>query len=125
MTSKNVCEIYELLNSNGLVSFALTQEGRNKVDAIVSNINDLHFGVDIYVSPEEKAVAYLYFLIKSHPFVDGNKRTATLTFVTVAALNNLLLNPDFSLDALAVFIEKIQEPDHQMVIRVIAKEYFK
>lgn len=124
-TSKNICEIYELLNKSGLISFPLTQEGRDKVDAAISNINNLHFGVDIYPSVEEKVIAYLYFLIKNHPFVDGNKRTATLTFATVAALNNLTLNPDFSLDALAVFVEKVREADHQLVIKIIAREYFK
>lgn len=37
------------------------------------------FGTEIHSSIEKKAAAYLYYLTVSHPFVDGNKRTAFLT----------------------------------------------
>src|SRR5271155_2334370 len=81
VTSKNICRAYELLQSKNLVSFPITEEAKRKVEAIVGNINNPHFKVEIYETIEEKAVAYLYFLIKDHPFTDGNKRTACLVFL--------------------------------------------
>jgi len=83
VTSSDVCRIYELLYSEGLVSFPLVAAGLNKVDALVATITQSYFGTEIYSTVEEKAVAYLYFLIKDHPFIDGNKRTASLVFLVV------------------------------------------
>ena len=34
------------------------------------------FGEPLYRTREEKAANLLYFLVKDHPFTDGNKRTA-------------------------------------------------
>lgn len=125
---KSVCLVYELLHSNGIVSFPLTQSGRDQAATIVANITGIHFGHQNYKTSEEKAVAYLYFLIKDHPFVDGNKRTACLVFSVVCEINSL--EPNFgnenpTLDELAVFIEKIREQDHQEVIKQIATLLFK
>src|SRR6266550_3924593 len=119
-TSNDVCQTYELLHKEGLISFPLTEEARHKVESLVANITGTYFGIEPYPTTEEKAVAYLYFIIKNHPFTDGNKRTASLVFSIVCTFNGLSPKyPDFGLDALAVFVEKIQEPDHQTVIRLI------
>lgn len=126
ITSENICHAYELLLNNGLVSFPLTNEAKNKVDAIVSNIDGVYYGREIYSTVEEKAVAYLYFLIKGHPFVDGNKRTASLVFEVFSEVNDLTPDfKDFTLDELAVFVEQIQESDHHEVIKIIAEVIFK
>jgi len=123
--SKNVCQIYELLHRGNFVSFPLTNEGRQRVDALVSNINGAYFGKVAYPSLEEKAVAYLYFLIKDHPFIDGNKRTASITFEVVCELNGIQPDyGDFGLDALAIFIEKIKEKDPRTVILVLSEMLF-
>lgn len=119
--------MYELLHRKGFVSFPLTSSSEDKVSSLVATITETYFGEEIYRTPEEKAVAYLYLLIKDHPFTDGNKRTASLIFTIVCEIN--MLNPIFddgnpSLDELAVFIEKIREPDHQKVIRLIANLLF-
>ena len=125
LTSNDVCEIYKLLNEERLVSFPLTQDACNKVDSIVANITQPHYGTEIYPTAEEKAVAYFYFLIKDHPFTDGNKRTATLTFYVICRINKLRRDESIQLDALAVLIEKIKEDDHKMVISVITKMLFR
>lgn len=35
----------------------------------------------MYPTVEEKAANLLYFMVKDHPFVDGNKRSGALAFV--------------------------------------------
>ena len=70
-------------------------------------------------------MAYLYFLIKDHPFTDGNKRTASLVFEVVCDINDLNPNfKEFTLDQLAVFIEKVKEDNHQEVIKAISSILF-
>lgn len=72
-------------------------------------------------------MAYLYFLVKDHPFTDGNKRTASLVFASLCLTNNLnpgLGNGNPTLDELVVFIEKIQTEDHHAVIKEIAQMVF-
>ena len=125
VTSKSICHAYELLQNKKLVSFPLTIEGERKVEAIVANINNTYFGKEIYNTDGEKAVAYLYFLIKDHPFTDGNKRTASLVFEVVCDINDLTPNfKEFTLDQLAVFIEKVKESNHQEVIKSISSLLF-
>lgn len=45
------------------------------------------FGVELYASVVEKAAAYLFFLARNHPFVDGNKRTAYACAAVFLLLN--------------------------------------
>jgi death-on-curing protein len=40
------------------------------------------------------AAAYLFYLCRNHPFVDGNKRTALAAALVVLRENQLLGNPD-------------------------------
>lgn len=48
---------------------------------IIGNVLQTAFGKDVYPSIESKAVHLLYFIIKNHPFNDGNKRTGAFAFV--------------------------------------------
>ncbi|MEK7639501.1 MAG: Fic family protein [Patescibacteria group bacterium] len=125
LTSENICEIYNLLHSEGLISFPATPESVNKIQALVANINGSNFGVENYVTDKEKVVAYLYFLIKNHPFVDGNKRTAVLVFLVLSRMNDLETHLNgYDLDALAVFLESVKNNDHHYVIKVVSKTIF-
>jgi prophage maintenance system killer protein len=124
LLSSGICGAYQLLYKRGWVKFPITSDAEAKVDAVVANINASYFGTNSYETHEEKAVAYLYFLINDHPFTDGNKRTATLAFLMVCDFNGL--DPkfeNFTLDELAVFIEKTTA-DHRMLIHAIAKVLF-
>ncbi len=48
---------------------------------IVGNVFQSAFGQDAYPTLEEKAAHLLYFIIKNHPFNDGNKRSGAFAFV--------------------------------------------
>lgn len=49
--------------------------------AILGNIEQTMFGEPLYRSREEKAANLLYFVVKDHPFTDGNKRIGALLFL--------------------------------------------
>ena len=53
-------------------------------------------GEALFTNPVEIAAAYLFYLCRNHPFVDGNKRTALATCLVFLSENNLL--PDEKLD---------------------------
>lgn len=125
LRSKNICQIYNLLYKEGIVAFPLTNEARHKIESLVANVTGVNFGQENYPSVELKVVGYLYFLIKNHPFTDGNKRTAVLSFLILCEMNNLKPNmKGVGLDALAVFLEETKEKDHQRVIKSVSKLLF-
>ena len=49
--------------------------------AILGNIEQTMFGEPLYRSRGEKAAHLLYFVVKDHPFTDGNKRIGSLLFL--------------------------------------------
>ncbi len=48
----------------------------------------------LYRTAQERAAHLLYFVVKDHPFADGNKRIGTLLFLESLRRNGLLLRPD-------------------------------
>jgi death on curing protein len=63
----------------------------------VARIGDLA-GEPLLTGPVEIAAAYLFYLCRNHPFVDGNKRAALATCLVFLSENGLLshekLDPD-------------------------------
>jgi death on curing protein len=55
-------------------------------------------GQPLFDDPVEVAAAYLFYLCRNHPFVDGNKRTAVATCLVFLTENGVLqdekLDPD-------------------------------
>jgi len=49
-------------------------------------------GEALFTEPVEIAAAYLFYLCRNHPFVDGNKRTAVATCLVFLSENELLPN---------------------------------
>jgi len=53
----------------------------------------------MFTAPVEIAAAYLFYLCRNHPFVDGNKRTALATCLVFLSENGLLPNETLDADA--------------------------
>lgn len=71
--------------------------GKEKDDSLHSSLNAImqsFDGKDVYPSVEEKAAHLLYFLVKNHSFVDGNKRIAAAVFLRFSEKNKLLYDKD-------------------------------
>ena len=71
--------------------------GREKDESLHSSLNAVMQGFggkDLYPSVEEKAAHLLYFLVKNHSFVDGNKRIAAAVFLRFAGINRLIYGRD-------------------------------
>ena len=71
--------------------------GKEKDQSLHSSLNAVmqsFDGKDVYPSVEEKAAHLLYFLVKNHSFVDGNKRIAAAVFLRFTDKNKLLYDKD-------------------------------
>ncbi|NQV32764.1 MAG: virulence protein RhuM/Fic/DOC family protein [Phycisphaeraceae bacterium] len=73
--------------------------GREKDDSFqgsLANIFQTYDKQQLYPSIEEKAANLLYFLVRNHPFIDGNKRIAAFMFLWFLEKNKALYRPDRS-----------------------------
>ena len=56
-------------------------------------------GETLLTEPLEIAAAYLFYLCRNHPFMDGNKRTALATCLVFLSENGLLPDEELDVDA--------------------------
>jgi len=79
---KKVLEkVKEKLMKKGQATKLFANEKENELDGIINNLYQTFAGDELYPSIEDKASHLLYFIIKDHPFNDGNKRSASFLFV--------------------------------------------
>ncbi len=57
------------------------ERSERAIQGIVGNVFQTFGGKELYQTVEEKAAHLLYFIVKNHPFTDGNKRSGALAFV--------------------------------------------
>lgn len=69
-------------------------ERNETLQGIVAGIYQAFGGSDVYPSLEEKAAHLLYFVIKDHPFSDGNKRIGSFLFILFLEYNGILYRKD-------------------------------
>jgi len=102
------------------------RESEEKFKAILGNIYQTFGKKELYPSLEEKAAHLLYFGIKDHPFVDGNKRIASFLFIYFLDRNNYLYRAsgekkmnDNALTTLSLLIAVSSPKEKDILIRVI------
>ena len=90
------------------------------LEGILGSIEQTMFGEPLYRSREEKAAHLLYFIIKDHPFSDGNKRTGSFLFMLYLQQEGMAhqLNPQ-ALTALALLIAESAPASKDLMIRLI------
>jgi len=102
------------------------QERSHGLEAILGNLNQTFDGKALYPSIEQKAAHLLYFVIKDHPFVDGNKRVGSFLFIAYLAQNKYLLNKngekkinDNALVALALLVAQSHSKEKELIIALV------
>ena len=103
--------------------------GREKDKGLASAIGAVYqtfSGLDLYPSTEEKAAHLLYFVVKNHAFVDGNKRIGAFLFIWFLDANGLLYRKDDSkrladnaLVALTLLIAESKPVEKDTICKVI------
>ncbi|MFA7088053.1 MAG: virulence protein RhuM/Fic/DOC family protein [Patescibacteria group bacterium] len=89
---------------------------------IVGNVMQSFDGKALYPSVEEKAAHLLYFMIKNHPFIDGNKRSGAFAFVWFLKKAGLLEHSKITppaLTALTLFIAESDPKNKERMIKIV------
>lgn len=79
-------------------------------------------GCDVYPSLEEKAANLLYFLVKNHAFIDGNKRIGAALFLWFLDRNDALDKqrlPEATLVAMTLLIAESRPRDRDILVRIV------
>lgn len=71
----------ELMKKSEAKNIFAQERSRGNIEGIVGNVMQSFGGKQLYPTVEEKAAHLLYFMVKNHPFVDGNKRSGAFAFV--------------------------------------------
>ena len=82
------------LIARGEASDLFACEREDGLAAILGNLAQSVFGAPAYPSIESKAAHLLYFIVKNHPFADGNKRSGAFLFVDFLHQNRRLFRAD-------------------------------
>ncbi len=114
------------LMGRGEATALFAQDRGDGLAALLGNLDQTVSGEPAYPSVEAKAAHLLYFVIKNHPFSDGNKRSAAFLFVDFLNRNARLLddagNPvinDIGLAALALLVAESDPAQKETMIRLI------
>jgi prophage maintenance system killer protein len=111
------------LTKKGEAGDLFSKERDGTFQGILKTIHQMFDGKDVYPSLEEKAANLLYFVIKDHPFFDGNKRSGAFLFVWFLQINKALFRRngerkinDRALVALALLIAQSDPRDKEQMV---------
>jgi hypothetical protein len=98
------------------------ERGEGNLSGIIGNVFQAFGGKDLYPTLEEKAAHLLYFMVKNHPFVDGNKRSGAFVFVWFLQKTRILdtrrLTPE-TLTTLTLLIAESNPKDKERMIGLV------
>lgn len=101
-------------------------DNRQALAGILGAIEQTFDGQPLYPTAQLRAAHLLYFVIKDHPFADGNKRIGTLLFLEFLRRNQLLLLADGQpriadngMAALALLIAESAPQQKELMIRLV------
>jgi len=112
----------ELIEKREASKMFAQEKQSGSLEGIVGNVFQAVFGADVYKTIEEKAAYLLYFVIKNHPFNDGNKRSGAFVFIWF--LNRVgfdfknKINPE-TLATLTILVAESNPKDKDKVIGII------
>ncbi|MBY0538341.1 virulence RhuM family protein [Patescibacteria group bacterium] len=112
----------ELMRKGEATNNFAQERNHEALEGIVGNVMQSFGGNELYPSIQSKAAHLLYFIIKNHPFVDGNKRSGAYAFVwflqKTKVLNTNTLTPT-ALTALTILIAESNPVDKEKIIALV------
>ncbi len=112
----------DLISKNEEADVFGIERTKGSFAGIIGNVFQSFGGEDLYPTLEEKAAHMMYFIIKNHPFIDGNKRSGAFTFVWFLQQTKLLdtsrLTPQ-ALTALTLLVAESNPKDKERMTGLI------
>jgi prophage maintenance system killer protein len=127
LTAEELTESLQILKSELIEKGEATDNfaqvrSQQSFEGIVGNVMQSFGGKAVYPSIEGKAAHLLYFIIKNHPFVDGNKRSGAYAFVwflhKAKVLNTNRLTPT-ALTTLTLLVAESDPQDKDKIISLV------
>jgi death-on-curing family protein len=123
---KAIAELKKLLVKKKEASGLFGNERDRGFESALNSVVQTFGGEYLYKSIEEQAAHLLYFVIKNHPFTDGNKRIGAFLFVWFLEKNKhrfkksgeLKIN-DNALVALALLVAQSNPDDKEIMIKLV------
>ena len=112
---------HELISKKQATDLFAQERNNDTVEGIVGNVLQTASGKDVYPSAEKKSAHLLYFMIKNHPFTDGNKRSSAFAFVWFLRKAGLLrasLTPE-ALTTLTLLIAESNPKDKEKMVGLV------
>lgn len=103
------------------VNFA--SERNESLKGIVGGLYQTFDGNELYDSVQEKAANLLYQVVKDHPFVDGNKRSAAALFIYFLAKNNALRDINSNALAAITLMTALSHPSEKPQIILLIRNF--
>lgn len=121
-----IAQLKDELIKKGEATELFGREKAGEFEGILRNIYQTFGGIDLLESVEEKAANLLYYIIKGHPFNDGNKRIGAFMFILFLSKNNMLYKTngelkinDNALVALSLMTAKSDPKQKDTIINLI------
>jgi prophage maintenance system killer protein len=122
-----MARLRESLAERGEATDLFGAERGDQLHGILGAIEQTFGGQPLYTTVQARAAHLLYFVIKDHPFSDGNKRIGTLLFLEYLRRNSMLTltsgRPrlaDNAMVALALLVAESEPAQKDLMIRLIA-----
>ncbi|SDK34515.1 RhuM family protein [Billgrantia gudaonensis] len=108
------------LRDRGEASELFARDRSDGLASILGNLEQSMFGEALYKTREERAAHLLYFVIKNHPFSDGNKRSGAFLFLLYLRQEgmHLPLNEQ-GLTALTLLIAESDPKAKELMVRLV------
>jgi prophage maintenance system killer protein/prophage antirepressor-like protein len=115
-----IVELKTALLHRGEATELFGRERGEGLAGILGSIEQTMFGDALYKTREEKAAHLLYFVIKDHPFSDGNKRIGSFLFLLYLQQEGMAMNiNENALTALALLVAESQPANKDLMIRLV------
>jgi|SRR3990167_575882 len=112
----------ELMRREEATELFGVEKNKGSIAGIVGNVMQTFGGKELYPTIEEKAANLLYFIVKNHPFNDGNKRSGAFAFVWFLKQANILnvskITPS-ALTALTILVASSDPKEKEKVVSLI------
>ena len=117
-----IASLKENLLEKGEATDIFGHERGEALAGIIGAVQQTFAGQNLYPSVEEKAANLLYFIIKDHPFTDGNKRIGSFLFLLFLNINGFSVDgiPDNKGLVALTLLTASSDPDQKdVLIRLI------
>ncbi|MBK2356180.1 RhuM family protein [Francisella hispaniensis] len=121
-----IAELKSTLIAKGEATELFGQEKAGELKGNLQNIYQSFAGEDLLPSVEAKAANLLYYIIKGHPFNDGNKRIGAYLFVLFLHKNGILYKSngetkinDNALASIALLVAQSAPSQKEIIIKLV------